>query len=660
MSNLYIKKPVGSYPEQQEAYSSAFDQRINRWIFSRFTRRQARYKFTALLRHINQLEPSMQSCDEYSLQEKVQACRQRLLRQGLTSDQSVSECFALIREMSSRVLGMRHHDCQLQGGWYMLNGMVAEMQTGEGKTLTATLPVSVMALLGMPSHVITVNDYLAQRDADKLRPLYQALGLSVGVVTADMQVAEKQQAYACDITYCTNKTLVFDYLRDRMSLQNRNSDLRFSVETLFMGGQNHDRQLLLRGLCFALLDEADSILIDEARTPLIISGQGDSFQQENFYQEAYQLACGMLQDEDFKLLQNEITLTEAGEAKLIKAVKDMGALWQGARRRRLAVTQALQAHHLFIRDQHYLVEDGKVVIIDEYTGRPMPDRFWGRGLQQLIEIKEDCKVTGHRETLAKISYQRFFRRYHYLAGMTGTAREIRAELKDSYALDVLKVPTFLPGRRKVCAPRIYTDQQQKWQQVVSRVRDLHHQQRPVLIGTRTLAASEQLSELLDQHDLPHHVLNARQNAQEAALIAKAGSAGQITIATNMAGRGTDIAVEDKAVAAGGLHVILTEAHTARRIDRQMYGRCARQGQPGSVEAIMALDDEILATNKHWLLCALRHYPPLLASKAGQMLAAMIIVKAQKKVEHLHYKIRNQMLRQDKQVQDSLGFSGGAE
>ncbi len=663
MSDLVLGKAFGVYPERQEKHINRFDQHVNRWVFGRFSRQRVGQKFPRLLKQINQLEAELQACDQAALQARIRQCRQRLhsrSRRENQADEVIIECFALVREMSYRRLGMRHHDCQLQGGWYMLNGMVAEMQTGEGKTLTATLPVAVMAMSGMPCHVITVNDYLAQRDAEKLRPLYQALGLTVGIVTAELDAAQKRQAYACDITYCTNKTLTFDYLRDRMTLSNKNSDLRFAVEKLYHSDDNSRQGLLLRGLCFALLDEADSILIDEARTPLIISGQGDSFQQETFYRQAYKLAQALRQGQDFVIDKTDIKLTAAGKAVLVQKVAGMEALWQGERRRHLAISQALQAEHLFIRDQHYMVDDDKVVIIDEYTGRPMPDRFWGRGLQQLIEIKEACSVTGNRETLAKISYQHFFRRYHALAGMSGTAHEIRAELEDIYGLQVLPVPTFLPGKRQVYAFKIVQTQQQKWQRIVERIKYFHQQQRPLLIGTRTLQASEHLSELLYQQGVSHQVLNARQNAQEAEIIAQAGHVGQITIATNMAGRGTDIVVPADAVALGGLHVILTEAHTARRIDRQLYGRCARQGQPGSVEAIMALDDDILAENKHPLRAWLMAFPGMLEFRLGQWLARIVMEQAQKKIEGMHFKIRSQMLQQDKQLQESLAFTGDAE
>lgn len=654
-----LRVPIGLYPEQEEVNHKPLDQRINRLLLTRFKRRQVIVRFPSLLTEIDKHGLTLDGLDETILQNRVTIYRHQLRQQGL-SDTRVAEGFALVRELSHRILGMRHHDCQLQGGWYMLNGMIAEMETGEGKTLTATLPVALMAMIGIPCHVITVNDYLAVRDADKLRPLYQALGLTVGVVSSETEAGEKQRAYACDITHCTNKTLVFDYLRDRMTLQNRNSSLRFNVEKLYSNDKSGYQKLLLRGLCFALLDEADSILVDEARTPLVISGQGENFQEETFYRQAYEIALQIKKGADYSTDKGEIKISAAGEQTLGQLAGEIGGVWNGERRRRAAVSLALQAKELLIRDEHYIVEDQKVIIVDEYSGRPMADRFWGRGLQQLVELKEDCPVTGNRETLAKISYQRFFRRYYHLAGMTGTAREIKAELSDVYSLPVLKVATFRPSLRFYQTATICANQEQKWHQVVKRIKQLHQQGRPVLVGTRTVDASELMSKLLKQNKLQHSLLNARQNKAEADVIAEAGQYGQITIATNMAGRGTDIILGENVAELGGLHVILTEAHTASRIDRQLYGRCARQGAPGSVEAIMALDDDVVTEAKTVLMTLVQTFPSLLNIAAGQWLAKVIIALAQNKIERTHFKIRSNMLHQDKQAEDALAFSGYSE
>lgn len=654
-----LRVPHGPYPEKVDESRKNFDQWVNRFLYARPKQSQVKRCFPKLLVQINRLGQQLEKQSDDELHGAVVSYRQSLHQHGL-SDQQVAEGFALVRELSRRTLGLFHHECQLQGGWYMLNGMIAEMETGEGKTITAALPVSLMAMAGFPSHVITVNDYLAQRDAEILTPLYQSLGLSVGVVLAESQPDEKQQAYACDITHCTNKTLTFDYLRDRMVLQNRNSHLRFDVEKLYRNGGGNHQQLMMRGLCFALLDEADSVLIDEARTPLVISGVGENCQEETFYQQAHEMALQLEQGDDFQIAKGEITLSKAGQERLEVFGEAIGGVWLGVRRRSEGITTALRAQHLLLRDEHYMVEDEKIVIIDEYSGRPMPDRSWSRGLQQLVEIKEACPITAYRETLAKISYQRFFRRYHRLAGMTGTAKEVGDELSDLYELPVLRVPSHRPSQRHFGATVVVLDQVAKWQHVAQRVKELQQQGRPVLIGTRTVEASEQLSAVLAAKGLEHKLLNARQNSEEAETISVAGYAGRVTIATNMAGRGTDIALDAAAKAQGGLHVILTEAHAASRIDRQLYGRCARQGAPGSVEAIMALDDDVVSAAKGGLRQILQQFPSLLHFSFGQVLARWVIVSAQKRMERVHFKLRSKMLIQDRQTEEALAFSGYSE
>ena len=660
MSSLFstLRIPYGPYPEKIEKYHSSLDQCINRILFNRFRSNRVTKHFKLLLHQINDYGVLLESLNDAELQQSIKTYRQQRRLKGLDK-KGVAEGFALVRELSQRTLGLRHHDCQMQGGWVMLNGMVAEMETGEGKTITAALPAAVMAMSGFPVHIITVNDYLAQRDADILRPLYQALGLSVGVVTSSTEVDNKKQAYDCNITYCTNKTLVFDYLRDRMALKNNNNYLRLAIAK-FAHTQEQNQPLLLRGLYFAILDEIDSILIDEARTPLVISGEGGRFQEEFFYRQAYDIAMQLNQPADYQILCEEIRITDNGEKKLSQLAEKLGGVWLGKRRRKEAVILALRAINLLRRDEHYIIEDNKVVIIDEYTGRSMPDRFWGHGLQQLVEIKENCTVTGNRETLARISYQRFFRRYHLLAGMSGTAKEVSDELHDVYGLQVLTIPTHKPSQRQIEKTVICANQMQKWQRVTQKVKQLHQQGRPVLIGTRTIDASEQLSQLLTQHGVTHQLLNARQNNEEAEVIAVAGCYGRITIATNMAGRGTDIALDQAAKDVGGLHVILTEAHSSSRIDRQLYGRCARQGNPGSIQAIMAVDDEVVKDIGGLLVKFLQRNPAFLRNNFGQWLARITILMAQKRLERMHFKMRCKMLEQDKQSEETLAFSGYSE
>jgi preprotein translocase subunit SecA len=573
----------------------------------------------------------------------------------------VARAFAIVSAASALTLGKRHFDVQLQGGWVMLQGMVAEMETGEGKTLTATLATCTAALAGIPVHVITVNDYLVARDAEITRPLYEALGLTVGVATEQQEPAQRQQAYACHITYASNKIIVFDYLRDRVTLSSRNSALRLQLEKLG-GSSARTSRLLMRGLHFAIVDEADSVLADEARTPLIISAPVDAGDQQRLAEQGIALARQLAEGEHFTLdmAERSVKLSEAGRARVGALSAPWGGLWSGRLRREEMATQALSALHLFFLDDHYLVRDGKVEIIDENTGRTMADRSWERGLHQLIESKEGLEVTAPKEPLARISYQRFFRRYLLLAGMTGTASEVAGELGTVYNLAAVKIPTNRPGRRKLLAQRVFASADDKWAAIVARVAQVHASGQPVLLGTRSVAASEHASRLLAGAGLAHQILNAKQDRAEADIVACAGQPGRITIATNMAGRGTDIVLSGGAAELGGLYVILSERYDSQRIDRQLAGRCARQGDPGAVEAILSLDDALLSARS-------RHYRKALAAslanmgpELGRRCASLAIRLAQKRAERATSRARMEMLKLDQQTGKSLAFSGSNE
>jgi preprotein translocase subunit SecA len=476
-----------------------------------------------------------------------------------------------------------------------------------------------------------------------------------------MDPAARRRAYACDITYCTNKELVFDYLKDRITLENRTGELRLAVERLYGGNARTDR-LLLRGLRYAIVDEADSVLIDEARTPLIISGPAQGKDEAQMIQQALALSADLQEKVHFTRMATErrITLTDEGKAHLRDLASSLGGLWNASIHREELITQALTACLLFHRDEHYLVRDGKVVIIDEYTGRTMPDRSWNRGLHQLIEAKEGCELSLQREPLARISYQKFFRRYLHLSGMTGTGWEVRRELRDVYKLRVVRVPTHRRVLRKVYPDRIYPDTDSKWLALTQEVARLAREERPVLIGTRTLAASEQLSACLHQAGLAHNVLNARQDAEEAGIIAHAGEPGRITVATNMAGRGTDIRLGEGVDALGGLHVILTERHDARRIDRQLAGRCARQGDRGSSIALLCWDDGLMELLQRSWLAGLVRQRRLLSTPLGQRLSRLMLRQAQRHVEHAHFRMRKELMKLDEQLGDLLSFSGYLE
>jgi preprotein translocase subunit SecA len=469
-----------------------------------------------------------------ALEDEVRQLRNRLTLDGLR-EESFARIFAIVREAARRTLGTPHYDVQIMGGWVMARGMLAEMETGEGKTLTATLSACSAALAGIPVHVISANDYLALRDAEAMRPLYEALGLSVGTVSeAQRNPTERRNAYACDVTYGTSKVIAFDYLRDRLSHPRRPGD------SLHLQSPE-DRELegpLLRGLCFAIVDEADSVLIDEARTPLLLAGPGDCADQQRTYRSALRLAAQLVPDRDFHIDRREgaILLSEAGSKRLERMSLSMGGLWSGPLRREGWVREALRALHLFLRDRDYLVSEERVQIIDQSTGRVAPDRSWDHGLQQLIELKERCPMSAERETLARITVQGFFRRYLRLAGTTGTAREVARELWSVYDLNTVRIPTRRPVRRRHLGCRVYAREEAKWEAVAQSVRAAHRAGRPVLVGTGSVEASERLSCVLTRGGLDHEVLNARHEAREAAIVALAGRAGRITVATPMAGR----------------------------------------------------------------------------------------------------------------------------
>lgn len=584
------------------------------------------------------------------------------LRRSGFRDELVGNVFAVVREVAGRTLGKRHFDVQLMGGWALLKGMIAEMETGEGKTLTATLAATTAALAGVPVHVLTVNDYLTGRDAEEMGPVYRALGLSVGCVTHDVPVENRRAEYLNDITYCTNKDIVFDYLRDKLTLgELGGAPLRLQAESLY-ARESRGKRLLLRGLYYAITDEADSLLIDESRTPLIISGSVVGREEIQFMQSALAFAGSLVADVDFRIdtATRQIRITEKGEKRINALVLPAETPWTSTIRKNEMIRRAISALHLFYLDKDYLVRDGKVQIIDVFTGRVMPDRSWEQGLQQLIEIKEGCEVTKQQETVARISYQKFFRRYLHLAGMTGTAKEVTGEFWSVYGLPVVRIRTHRPLRRKLLAGRIFTRMDKKEQYLLERVRAIHDTGQPILIGTGSVSASEKISSLLGGAGLDHTVLNAKNDHEEAQIVALAGERGAITIATNMAGRGTDIKLAPGVAELNGLHVIITERHEAARIDRQLAGRCARQGDPGSFEAILSLDDSLLENGRgglpEWLARRFSHSGSIL----WNIMANYAIMHAQKKIERFHGRMRRDLFKNDVQAKKIMSFTRGEE
>lgn len=601
--------------------------------------------------------------DAMTLTELREAARtmRKCLRSDGFRDEHVARTFALVRATANLTLGMRHFDSQVMGGLVMLKGMIAEMNTGEGKTLTATLTACTAAIAGVPVHVITVNDYLARRDAENMEPIYQALGLTVGVVQADMQPEQRQLAYRCDVTYCTNKDVVFDYLRDRILLRNESSPLFLQMRKLY-GNDPRFQKLLLRGLHFAIVDEADSVLVDEARTPLVISATAEGGEEIKVLGQAIAIAKQLNLDQEYKIVDNgtRVMLTRRGKDLIKEEGALLAGIWNGTLFQEEMITQALTALHLFRRDEHYLVRDGKVQIIDEHTGRVMEDRSWEKGLHQLIELKEECEITGNRESLARISYQRFFRRYLHLSGMTGTANEVAGELGSVYGLPVVRIPTHKPSRRKNYPQQFFATENRKWQAIGARVKELHAQGCPVMLGTRSVAASEVASAILTQMGLEHRVLNAKQDDEEAEIVSHAGEARMITVATSMAGRGTDIKISPEVHALGGLHVILSERYDSKRIDRQLAGRCARQGDPGGFEAYGSLEDALMKSS--WFSGKSRLWQLVIRSQLLPIrwIGPKLIRLSQRRVERMHSKIRKELLNIDDRMNQNLAFSGQQE
>jgi preprotein translocase subunit SecA len=631
-------------------------ERALEWPLGVLARRREADRLASVVRLIGEEGRPLEDVSKAELAGAVTRLRRKLAMDGL-SDSNLISSFALVREVARRTLGTPHYDVQLMSGWIMSRGMVAEMATGEGKTLAATLPAAAAALAGIPVHVVSVNDYLVTRDAEAMAPIYRALGLSVGTVTEREPGAQaRRAAYACDVTYCTSNQVTFDYLRDRITAR-ASRGLAARLERLHCETPTEQR-MLLRGLCFAVVDEVDSVLIDEARTPLILSGMCGGTDLRATYKRALRLARCLDPDSDFQLEADagRLELSTRGRERLAQLARPLDGLWRGPRRREEWVQRALCALHLFRRDHHYLVRDDKVQILDSVTGRISPDRSWEGGLHQLIELKEGCTLTPEREVQARISYQQFFRRYHRLAGMSGTTREVAHELWSSYALNTVEIPTRLPSQRATGRPRFYATAETQWAAVVEMLREKHAEGRPVLVGTCSLAASEELSRLLDEQALPHQVLNARQDADEARIVAEAGQAGRITVATSMAGRGTDIELGTGVAGRGGLHVILTERADARRIDRQLIGRCGRQGDPGSFDILLSLSDE---RTTHFFSATVRDWMDRLALRGDRISSwALVFLSSlpQLAEERRHSRMRRGLLKLEEDLDQLLAFS----
>ena len=579
-----------------------------------------------IVARINALEPQMQELADEDFAQRMAEYRQQVQAGERTLDDLLPEVFALVREASRRVMGMRHYDVQLVGGIVLHRGKIAEMKTGEGKTLVATLPVALNALSGKGVHVVTVNDYLATRDAQWMGKLYNFLGLSVGVIVNGLDDQARKEAYGADITYGTNNEFGFDYLRDNMKF--------------------YATQLVQRGHNFAIVDEVDSILIDEARTPLIISGASD--ESVGMYRAMDQIVR-QLDPEDYTVDEKARTamLSEEGVAHC-EALLHVDNLFDPANiTQQHCILQALKAHHVFKRDVDYIVQNDKVVIVDEFTGRLMDGRRYSDGLHQALEAKENVTIAAENQTLASITFQNYFRMYDKLAGMTGTADTEAVEFHQIYNLEVVSIPPNKPMQRKDYPDLIYRTRKEKYDAIIEAIRELYEKGQPVLVGTISIETSEMLSQRLKKLNIPHSVLNAKQHAREAEIVAQAGQKGHVTIATNMAGRGTDIVLGEGVLELGGLHILGTERHESRRIDNQLRGRSGRQGDPGSSRFYLSLEDDLMRLFGSDRISGLMEK---LGLKDGEAIENTMVTRAvesaQKRVEAHHFEIRKTLLDYD--------------
>jgi preprotein translocase subunit SecA len=597
------------------------------------------------------------SLSDTALEEEAHTLKQAFLRSGDAAGDG-DRAFALVRQVALRRLGLHPYREQIAGALALNDGCIAEMATGEGKTLVATLPAVLAGWRGRGCHVITANDYLAERDARLMTPIYRFCGLTVGCITPGMAPAERKAAYNAHVTYCTNKEVAADFLRDRLAGAGTQGLPKLLLSKMVRDREDRIGRLVQRGLEYAIVDEADAIFIDEASTPLLISGEGPNQEQVEAYKQAAWLAAQLDAGTHYRVLKDRstVTLNTAGKQRIAELADSMGGLWTGRRRREELVLLALAAKAVYIRDKHYVVDDDKVVIVDENTGRLMPDRTWRNGLHQAVEAKEGLEVNLPKETYARISFQRFYRLYRKLSGMSGTVAEARDELWATYQSPVVEIPTHRPCLRKFLPDRVFATAPVKWHAVVAEIERIHRTGRPVLVGTGSISDSERLSDQLTDKGLDHCLLNAVQHAAEARIIAEAGRMGRITVSTNMAGRGTDIKLGPGVAELGGLHVIATERFSARRIDRQFSGRSARHGDPGSNQVFVSLEDEIIQKDTQITSAALRRLFKKTDFELRSAFWRWLISAAQKRAERLSYRMRRDVMAADTWLDQHMGFA----
>jgi preprotein translocase subunit SecA len=650
LQNLPIPGLVlGVYPERRVPVEDAAGERSGRAPLPLLRRGGAR-RYAAFMALVKTLDASAASRETEAVDAQLRRVRAGMARDGLT-DPLIAEAFVIVKRACVRELGLHLFEAQILAARIMLDQRLAEMATGEGKTIAAAVCAATAALAGIPVHVVTANDYLVARDAGFLRPLYSALGVSVTSVTQALTREGRYAAYDGDVVYCTASELVFDYLRDGLVRERSASDLQRRVAALGCAGVR-PRETLLRGLCMAIVDEADSVLIDDARMPLILSERRSNEGEREYLKEALTLAAQLTQTGHFLLHRHGMyaELTAAG-LELVERCS-ANAPWRNRIYREETLCTALAALYLYERDRHYVLRDGKVNIIDQSTGRLATGRVWSRGLHLLIELKEHCEPSGDTAAVAQITYQRFFQRYLALSGMSGTLTEARGELASVYGLPVVKVPLTRPDKRTVRPTRLYGTRKAQWEAVVDEAIEVSRAGRPVLVGTDSVAESEEISRRLSTAGVPHAVLNARQDHDEARIVAEAGSRGRITVSTNIAGRGTDIAIAPEVAAIGGLHVISCQHNATRRVDRQLLGRCARRGDPGSAQTLLALEQPLIASfAPRWLKGAVGDG----ALERPRWLVQALVRFPQRLAEHRQRAERRQLLERDQRAARGMSF-----
>ncbi|MBF0452703.1 MAG: preprotein translocase subunit SecA [Candidatus Magnetomorum sp.] len=624
-------------------------------IFRRYVRSEKRMLQKA--HHIHEHAQPLRDLSDSVLKDQLEKLRSQIRCCRQDDADLHAKALAHLTEAAYRSLGLRPFPVQIMGSLSLLNGFLAEMATGEGKTLTAALSAVIAGWKGKPCHIITGNDYLADRDSNELAPFYHYCHVDVGSVISTMSPQERQLNYAQNVVYTTSKEILADFLRDRLKLGSCHHPGLRLIKSFNSFQKKHSDDLVMRGLHTAIVDEADSVLIDEAVTPLIISRPMTNEPLKQAIQIAQIILPDILPNIHYKRIDKykEIRLTDSGKKFLNNGKEKFPGIWRGQSRQEEIINLSLQAREWFHRDKHYVIQDNKVVIVDEFTGRLMPSRSWSHGLHQAVEAKEGVEITDPMETLARLSFQRFFRFFPKLSGMTGTAWEASGEFWQIYRLPVISIPTNRPCIRKQLPDQMFSSLEKKLKKIVKEIVRIHQTERPILVGTRNVEASEKLALLLNETGLDCQIINAVRHEAEAQIVAQAGGKNRITIATNMAGRGTDIKLGPDVTSLGGLHVIATERHESARIDRQLFGRCARQGNPGSAQAFISLEDDLIQ----------RFVPQFIQKRirgtytdiASRLMGRRLYGYAQKMAEKFAYQQRKSVLHSDKWLSQALSFTG---